>query len=63
MGQPFFPIILKGGKTLLINEAHVASVDKGPEGEAVIRLSNGDEHISVTPSFDDWEADFLVRKW
>lgn len=63
MGQPLFPIILENEKTLLINEAHVVSVDKGPNGEAIIRLSNGDEHISITPAYGDWEDDYLTRKW
>jgi len=62
MGQPFFPII-KDDETLLINEAQVVSVGKGPNGEAIIRLSNGDEHVSVTPAYIDWESDYLLRKW
>lgn len=63
MGQPFFPIILEDKTTLLINEAHVVSIDKGPNGEAILRLSNGDEHVSITPDYNAWEADYLTRKW
>lgn len=63
MGQPLFPIMMKDDKTLIINEAQVVSVGKGPNGEAIIRLSNGDEHVSVTPSYADWEEDYLTRKW
>lgn len=61
--QPFLVVRLKDGTTKLINEAQVVSVEKHKQGFAYIRMSNGDEFIVETPSYDDWEDDFHSRKY
>lgn len=60
--QPFLLVQLGNGKKKLINECHVVSVEECEEGKACLRMSNGDEIIITSPSYEDWENDFYSRK-
>jgi hypothetical protein len=63
MGQPFFLIHLENGQKVLINEQQVATVQPDVKGRAIVKMSNGDEFVVVSPAYDAWEDDFHVRKF
>ncbi len=59
--QPFLLVLLENGKTKLINESQVVSVE-GKNKLVYLRMSNGDEIIIKQPAYEDWENDFHTRK-
>lgn len=62
MAQPFLLVELENHKRIMLNEAQVVSVAPSSEGYAIVRMSNGDVHTVVKPSYDDWEYDAHTRK-
>lgn len=65
MPLPLLLIKLENKDTMLINETQVVSVRRLYTGSgrlAVVRMSNGDEHIVADPPYELWENDYLIRK-
>lgn len=54
-------ITLQNGEEIIINENQVVSV-KNHEGDALVRMSNRDEHRCTSPRYDEWYNDVLVKK-
>ena len=60
--QPFLLVVLNTGERKLINENQVVSVEEYKDGNAHLRMSNGDEIIVKEPAYGDWENDYHSRK-
>lgn len=60
--QPFIKARLVEGKEFIVNENHVAKVEKHKDGHAIITLSTGERIILISPSYLEWEGDTLIRK-
>lgn len=55
---------LKDGKIRLINEDQVCTVEPGEKLDcniraAIVRMSNGEELIVISPDWDQWENDLF----
>jgi hypothetical protein len=63
--QPFLFVTLahtNPPEQIIINEAHVVSVQQTTDGFAVVALSNGTTIVISQPPYEDWFNDVLIRK-
>jgi len=53
---------LEGGSARLINDEQICSVAQySPDSTAcIIRMSNGDEYLVVSPPYKNWENDTFL---
>jgi hypothetical protein len=53
-------IILQDKRKIVINEEQVCSIEDF-NGAARIKMSNGDQFVCISPTFEQWENDTLRR--
>ena len=53
-------ITLQDKRKILINEEQVCSIEN-LNGAAKIKMSNGDEFVCVSPSYEQWANDLITR--
>lgn len=51
-------------KSIILCENNICSVEQYESSKyAAIKMSNGDEFICISPSYDQWENDILNRRY
>jgi len=67
MSQPFYLATLEDpsgiSKQIIINENQVSTIEPGPKGTAIVKMSNGDTLVTLDPDYEAWVADVIVRKY
>ncbi len=72
--QPYLRVVDNSGKSFLINENNIVWVKKFTKGEAQradgtlksgsakVCMSNGDIFMLASPTYADFEIDYMIRK-
>ena len=54
-------IILQNSETIIINEDQVCSIKRGDSLLTWIKMSNGEEFLCLSPTYEEWENDLIKR--